>query len=110
MTIEAIVHRLPAPVLRRLRFLRDQIAIRSYRPRIVEHVYGGIRLRVKVGDKQQVSGCALPIRAFFEVMRQRRITSPIIRVHADPAWAEHFAVADFEETAFKFVSHGLTPF
>ena len=48
--------------------------------------------------------------AFFEVMRQRRITSPIIRVHADPAWAEHFAVADFEETAFKFVSHGLTPF
>jgi FkbM family methyltransferase len=51
MTIEAIVHRLPAPVLRRLRFLRDQIAIRTYRPRIVDHVYGGIRLRVKVGDK-----------------------------------------------------------
>jgi hypothetical protein len=43
-------------------------------------------------------------------MRQRRITSPSIRVHADPAWAEDFTVADFEETAFKFVSHRSYPF
>jgi FkbM family methyltransferase len=51
MSIKAIVHSLPPPVLRRLRYLRDQIAIRTYQPKIVEHVYGGIDLRVKISDK-----------------------------------------------------------
>jgi FkbM family methyltransferase len=43
--------RLPAPVVRRLRFFRDQLAIRNFDPKIVEHVYGGIPLRLKIADR-----------------------------------------------------------
>src|SRR2546427_6219598 len=42
---------------------------------------------------------------FFEMMRQRGIASPVIRVNTDPARTEHLTVADFEKTSFEFVGH-----
>jgi FkbM family methyltransferase len=51
MAIKNLIHSLPVPLLRKLRFVRDQIAIRTYRPKIADHIYGGIRLRVKIEDK-----------------------------------------------------------
>jgi hypothetical protein len=48
--------------------------------------------------------------AFFKVVRQRRVASSPIRIHADPARAQHFAIADFEKTAFEFVSHNSSCF
>jgi FkbM family methyltransferase len=41
---------LPATVVNKVRFVRDQIAIRTFESRIVNHVYGGISLRVKIAD------------------------------------------------------------
>lgn len=49
-SIRNFLHHLPAPVLCRLRFVRDQVAIRAFRPRTVEHSYGGTRLRVHLAD------------------------------------------------------------
>jgi len=46
-----LLRSLPRPMLRGLRSVRDQIAVRTFEPRIVEHVYGGIGLRVKITDK-----------------------------------------------------------
>jgi hypothetical protein len=43
--------------------------------------------------------------AFVEMVRQRGITSAAIRVDADPAWTEHFTVADFKQTSFEFIGH-----
>jgi len=48
---KALLRSLPSPMLRRLRSVRDQIAIHTFEPRIVEHNYGGIGLRIKVADK-----------------------------------------------------------
>ena len=42
---------------------------------------------------------------FFEMVRQRGITSSVIRVDADPARTENFTVADFEQTSFEFIGH-----
>jgi FkbM family methyltransferase len=50
-SIQKMLRNLPAPVLDKLRCVRDQIAIRTFQPKVVEHVYGGIRLRVKIADK-----------------------------------------------------------
>jgi|SRR5580658_4266134 FkbM family methyltransferase len=50
LMIKKMLHGLPAPVLGKLRFVRDQLAIRSFRPKIVEHSYGGIHLRVRLAD------------------------------------------------------------
>src|SRR5688572_15087705 len=44
--------------------------------------------------------------AFFEMVRQRRVARSIIRVHTYPAGTQHVAIADFQQAAFKFVSHG----
>ena len=46
-----ILRRLPSPMLSGLRSVRDQIAVRTFEPTIVEHVYGGIGLRVRIDDK-----------------------------------------------------------
>jgi FkbM family methyltransferase len=42
---------LPGPVLTSLRSIRDQVAIRSFTPTIVDHLYCGVRLRVRIADK-----------------------------------------------------------
>src|SRR5215468_5374615 len=47
---------------------------------------------------------------FFEVMRHRRITSPSVRIHADPARAKDFTVAHFEQATFEFIGHVISPF
>jgi len=49
--MKKILHGLPAPVLGKLRFVRDQLAIHTFRPKIVEHSYGGIHLRVGLADR-----------------------------------------------------------
>jgi FkbM family methyltransferase len=41
---------LPTTVVNKVRFVRDQIAIRTFAPRIVNHVYGGIPLRLRIAD------------------------------------------------------------
>lgn len=46
-----ILRRLPGPMLSSLRSVRDQIAIRTFKPTIVQHKYGGIGLRVRIADK-----------------------------------------------------------
>ena len=46
-----ILRNLPGPMLSSLRSVRDQIAIRTFEPTIVEHKYGGIELRVRIADK-----------------------------------------------------------
>jgi hypothetical protein len=46
---------------------------------------------------------------FFEMVRQRGIASPVVRVDADPAGAEHLAIADFQKASFEFVRHGDFP-
>jgi FkbM family methyltransferase len=51
INLRRVVYFLPGPLCNTLRSLRDQIAIRTFRPRIVEHVYGGIPLRIKIADK-----------------------------------------------------------
>ena len=38
-------------MLSSLRSVRDQIAIRTFKPTIVQHEYGGIGLRVRIADK-----------------------------------------------------------
>ncbi len=53
--LRTLVRRLPDPVVRKLRLVRDQIAIRSFKPRIVEHVYGGVLLNIKIADKMSAS-------------------------------------------------------
>lgn len=42
---------LPSPMLRGLRSVRDQVAIRTFEPKLVKHTYGGIVLRVRIADK-----------------------------------------------------------
>jgi FkbM family methyltransferase len=51
LSIKRLLRSLPSPVLGKLRFVRDQIAMRTFRTRIVQHAYGGIELRVKLADK-----------------------------------------------------------
>jgi FkbM family methyltransferase len=48
--LKKALRRLPTPISSKLRFLRDQIAIRTFRPKIVEHNYGGIPLVVSLAD------------------------------------------------------------
>jgi len=48
---KALLRGLPSPMVRSLRSVRDQIAIRTFEPKIVEHIYGGIGLRVRIADK-----------------------------------------------------------
>jgi len=47
----ALLRGLPDPMLHSLRSIRDQIAIRTFAPKIVDHTYGGIKLRVRIADK-----------------------------------------------------------
>ncbi len=49
--LRKLLRRLPSPIVRCLRSARDRIALRTFDPRIVDHLYGGIGLRVKVTDK-----------------------------------------------------------
>src|ERR1044071_3229244 len=46
----------------------------------------------------------------FEMMGQRGIAGPSIRIHTDPAGTEDFTITDFEEAAFEFVRHRASPF
>jgi hypothetical protein len=39
------------------------------------------------------------------MMRQGGIASSPVGIHADPTRTEHFAVANFEKTSFKFIGH-----
>jgi FkbM family methyltransferase len=48
--MKEVLRRLPEPVSRNLRLLRDQLAIRTFRPRIVHHSYGGFQLAVGLAD------------------------------------------------------------
>jgi FkbM family methyltransferase len=50
LVLKNVLHRLPEPIVRNLRFIRDQVAIRTFRPRIVKHNYGGIPLVVSLAD------------------------------------------------------------
>jgi hypothetical protein len=38
-------------------------------------------------------------------MRQGRVAGAVIGIDADPARTQHFAVANFEKTAFELISH-----
>jgi FkbM family methyltransferase len=53
--LKTLARNLPDPIVRKLRLVRDQFAIRSFNPRIVEHVYGGVPLRIKIADKMSAS-------------------------------------------------------
>jgi hypothetical protein len=44
-----------------------------------------------------------------KMMRHHGIASPVIRVDPDPTGAEHLAIANFEKTSLKFVSHIYLP-
>ena len=48
--MKKILRGLPPPLLGKLRLVRDQLAIHSFRPKIVEHSYGGIPIRVNLAD------------------------------------------------------------
>lgn len=48
--MKKVLRALPAPVSRKLRSVRDRLAIGTFRPRIVEHNYGGNRLTVSLAD------------------------------------------------------------
>ena len=48
--MKRVLHALPTPVTRKLRFIRDQLAIRTFRSRVAEHSYGGIHLSVQLAD------------------------------------------------------------
>lgn len=48
---KALLHALPKPVIRSLRSVRDQVATRTFEPKIVKHTYGGIGLHVRLADK-----------------------------------------------------------
>ena len=50
LMIKKMLHGLPTPVLGKLRFVRDQLAMRSFRPKVVEHSYGGFDLCVNLAD------------------------------------------------------------
>jgi FkbM family methyltransferase len=50
LAMRKMLHGLPAPVLGKLRSIRDQISIHTFRPKIVRHSYGGIQLRVNLAD------------------------------------------------------------
>jgi FkbM family methyltransferase len=49
--VKNALHGLPAPVLRRLKVVRDQFAIRTFRPRTVVRVHGGTALHLRIADK-----------------------------------------------------------
>jgi FkbM family methyltransferase len=49
--VKRVLRGLPGPVFRNLRILRDQLSIRTFRPRVVEHNYGGVQLAVSLADR-----------------------------------------------------------
>ena len=75
--MKKILHGLPAPVLGKLRFVRDQFAIRAFRPKVVEHEYGGIRLRVSLADSMSAQWYDHDSPELPEVtfLRRRRLKS-----------------------------------
>jgi hypothetical protein len=44
------------------------------------------------------------------MVRHHGVASAVIRIDADPAGAEHLAIADFQETSLEFVGHMSSPF
>jgi hypothetical protein len=48
-------------------------------------------------------------RAFVEMPGNDGVASAEIRIFADPAWAQHATVADFEQPSFKMISHVFLP-
>lgn len=65
---------LPAPVSRQLRSFRDRLAIKTFRPRVVEHNYGGFQLTVSLADSMSAhwydhDWVELPEFKFFKTRR-----------------------------------------
>ncbi len=42
---------------------------------------------------------------FFEMVRQRGVASPVIRINTNPARTEHITIADLQKTSFELVGH-----
>jgi FkbM family methyltransferase len=66
---------LPAAVVNRVRSVRDQIAIRTFEPRLVDHDYGGISLRLKIADSMSAEWYDRDFDELpeFTFLKQRRL-------------------------------------
>src|SRR5215831_6153212 len=45
----------------------------------------------------------------FKMIRQYRVTGPVVGILADPAWAQYPTIADLEQLPFQVVGHLFLP-
>lgn len=72
--MKKVLRALPTPIYGKLRSIRDRLAITSFRPKVVEHNYGGVQLSVNLADRMSAQWydhdwCEMPEFKFFKARR-----------------------------------------
>jgi hypothetical protein len=72
----------------------------------VQHIAGDVR-----HHRDRAAGHVDAVdRALVEVIGQHRVAGAVIGILADPAGAQHPAIAHFQQAAFQVIGHDRLPF